>query len=160
MSLMRITIIHETGTVSFGAEPHVAKMILHAAAKNVRTIEQVIEVLPSLDPDAAASLRAGIARFDEFVVPGDSASIQAWVTAHAPDNPEPFRLLDPAMREATLTPLGYGIVVFNLIDKRVVQIENSYAPLRRKDRGRMRRDGRPIAQIYRYELPEEWAMLP
>jgi hypothetical protein len=48
----------------------------------------------------------------------------------------------------------------NLPDKRIVQIENRYGPILRKDRGRMRRDGEPISQVYTYELSSDWSLLP
>ena len=157
---MRITLIGKDGTVSFGAEGHIAKMILAACARNVATTDEVLDVLTTLDPESASQLRIGLSRFDEFVVKDDPGSIDEWVVDHDPTDDTIFRLIDPRMREATLTPLALGIVMFNLPDKRVVQIDNRYGTLLRKDRGRMRREGRPIAQIYRYDLPDDWSLVP
>lgn len=157
---IRITLIDEKETISFGSEGHLSKMVLAACAKNPTSISQVMDVLNTLDPDATTQLRIDLGRFDEFVVKDDLSSIDQWVDDNQPTDATPFRLLDPRMREATLTPLELGVVMYNLADRRVIQIENRYSTLLRKDRGRMRREGRPIGQIYRYELPEDWSLLP
>jgi hypothetical protein len=157
---VRITFIDLNGTVSFGAEGHILKMLAHACSRNPVDFGEVLGILDKLDPDTALATRKGIARFDEFVVGGDPDSVTEWLKDHDPTDGRPIRLVDPRLREATLSPLELGIVLFNLPDRRVVQIENRYGTLLRKDRGRMRRDGRPVAQIYRYELSDDWSLLP
>lgn len=157
---IRITIIDPTTTISFGAPGHVAKMALAACGHNPSTLEDMLTTLTTLDPDTAMQVRNGLARFDEFVVKDDPASIDQWLCDNEPRDGTPFRLVDARLREATLTPLELGTVMVNLPDKRIVQLENRYGTLQRKDLGRMRRDGRPIGQLYRYELPEDWSLLP
>ena len=158
--LLRITLIDGEGTISFGAPGHTAKMMAAACAHNPTSIEQVLNTLTTLDPASADALKHGLARFDEFVVRDDATSIDEWLAQNDPLDGTPFRLIDPRLREATLTPLPLGVIMVNLPDKRIVQIENRYGQLLRKDRGRMRRDGEPIAQMYRYELSPEWSLLP
>ena len=158
--LLRFTVIDSEGTISFGAPGHMAKMMAAACAHDPATIDQVLGTLTSLDPVAADSLRHGLARFDEFVVRDDATSIEDWMAQNDPLDGTPFRLIDPGLREATLSPLPLGLIMVNLPDKRIVQIENRYGPILRKDRGRMRRDGEPIAQVYTYELSSDWSLLP
>lgn len=158
--LLRITLIDSQGTISFGAPGHMAKMMAAACAHNPTSIEQVLGSLSTLDPASAESLKHGLARFDEFVVRDDATSIDEWLAQNDPLDGTPFRLIDARLREATLTPLPLGVIMVNLPDKRIVQIENRYGALLRKDRGRMRRDGEPIGQMYRYELSPEWSLLP
>jgi hypothetical protein len=157
---VRITFIDLNGTVSFGAEGHVLKMLAHACSRNPVDFGEVLGILDKLDPETAISTRKGIAKFDEFVVADDPDSITEWLQSNDPIDGQPIRLVDPRFREATLTPLELGIVLFNLPDRRVVQIENKYGALQRRDRGRLRREGRPVAQIYRYELSDDWSLLP
>ena len=135
-------------------------MIAAACAHDLETIDTVLETLTTLDPEEARRIRTGLSRFDEFVVRDRPASLRKWLETNDPVDGDPIRLVDPRLRETTLTPLPLGIVVFNLPDKRIIQIENRYGTLLRKDRGRMRRDGRPVRQVYRYELPEDWSLLP
>jgi hypothetical protein len=158
--LLRITLIDNEGTISFGAAGHVAKMMAAACAHNPSSIEEVLMTLGSLDPESAMALRHGLARFDEFVVRDDASSIDEWLAQNDPVDGTPFRLIDDRLREATLTPLPLGLIMVNLPDKRIVQIENRYGPLLRKDRGRMRREGEPVGQVYTYELSPDWSLLP
>ncbi len=44
--------------------------------------------------------------------------------------------------------------------QRIVQVQNSYAALLRRDRGRIRTAGRPTRHLYRYVLPDEWRLVP
>src|SRR5581483_10406138 len=72
----------------------------------------------------------------------------------------PFRVVDEATKRRSLEPDRYGVVVFNLPARRIVQIQNSYSNLNRSDRGRLRRDGRPVRAYYRYVLPDDWSIVP
>ncbi len=157
---IRITIIDPNTTISFGAPGYLAKMTAAACGHNPTAIEQVMGTLTTLDPDTALAIKSGLARFDEFVVKDDLASVDQWLVDNEPMDGTPFRLVDPRLREASLTPLELGTVMFNLPDKRIVQLENRYGALQRKDLGRMRRDGQPIGQLYRYELSADWSLLP
>jgi hypothetical protein len=71
-----------------------------------------------------------------------------------------FRVLDSRTREASLTPVHAGVVVFNLRAKRIVQIQNSYAEIRRRGRSRAARPASPERRLIRYELPNYWALVP
>jgi hypothetical protein len=51
-------------------------------------------------------------------------------------------------------------VVFNLKERRIIQIQNNYANLERKDRGRIRVDGEPSQMLFQYELPTDWVLVP
>ena len=52
------------------------------------------------------------------------------------------------------------LVLFNLPQKRIVQVHNTYAEVQREDRGRIRKAGRPTGVYYHYQLPAEWAIVP
>jgi hypothetical protein len=51
-------------------------------------------------------------------------------------------------------------VLFNLKQKRIVQIQNTYADIEREDRGRVRKKGRVTGRYYDYRLPPDWQVLP
>ena len=157
---LRITLIDGNDTLSFGAPGYWAKMMAAACAHNPAASEDVFATLATLDPETTDALRHRLAQFDEFVLRDDASTIAAWLAQNDPTDGTPFRLIDPALREASLTPLVLGVIMVNLPDKRIVQIENRYGAILRSDRGRMRRDGQPIGQIYRYQLPSDWSLLP
>jgi hypothetical protein len=52
------------------------------------------------------------------------------------------------------------LVVFNLKERRIIQVQNSYANLERRDRGRIRIDGEPTGMLFQYELPSDWMLVP
>ena len=68
--------------------------------------------------------------------------------------------LDAATRELSLKPVRAGIVLFNLRDKRIVQLQNTYAEIQRKGRIRVPRTSGGPARVYRYELPPDWSLVP
>ncbi len=71
-----------------------------------------------------------------------------------------LRVIDLATRQESLEPIRIGLVIFNLLAKRIVQVQNSYGVLRRSDRGRYFEDGQPTERLYFYRLPVDWNLLP
>ena len=67
---------------------------------------------------------------------------------------------DERTQEAALTPVKAGVVVFNLIEKRIIQIQNTYNEIRRRGRVRITEDGRPTNRVRKYELPADWSLVP
>ena len=157
---VRITFIDAHGTVSFGSAGHVLKMMASVCARSPRSFAEALEWLSPLDPDAAHSIRTGLDLFDEFVISDDRETITAWLASNDPTTGLPIRLCDSRFREYTLAPLPLGVVLFNLPDRRIVQIENRYGSILRRDQGRLRRNGQPLRQVYRYELSDDWSLLP
>jgi len=149
-SSFRFTIVAPEGTISFVAPAYALKMVAAACGRGAGGIAALIEGLGEFDPSLAADLRAGLDRFDAREATGDGPFAPA----------EPFRVTDEATRSAAQAPVSAGLIVVNLPEKRIVQVQNSYADLERADRGRMRRNGRPVQLFYRYELPDDWQIVP
>ena len=59
-----------------------------------------------------------------------------------------------------LEPVGAGLVLFNLKERRIIQVQNSYAAVKRQDRGRIHEGGEPTTRLYHYKLPADWQLLP
>lgn len=141
---MRFNVIDEEGTISLVGPAHVMKMLAAACAKAPTSHRALLDLAEGYDPRwagrAIKSLDAGAAE--------DTNGGLA------------FRVVDDATRRRSLEPEPTGLVVFNLIAKRIIQVQNSYADLMRKDRGRLRRDGRPVRAYYWYELPADWSIVP
>jgi hypothetical protein len=166
---MRYTVIDAAGTVSFVGPCHALKMLVAACAKMPADLTALLEHLRALDAQVADHVVDGLAVFDEHHVsePGNraggehpqEAGADAGSPAPAPAPPV-FRVVDHASRQASLQPIRAGAVIFNLPERRIIQLQNSYADVQRQDRGRLRRDGRPVQTFYHYDLPAEWRILP
>jgi hypothetical protein len=157
---MRFTLIDAVGAISFLAPGHGLKMLAAACSHGARSNREVLDRLESLDQNLATSIRNGLSQFDEHCLGSDPSTVGRWIEERGAISGETFRVLDDATRRASLQPDRLGLVIFNLEDRRIVQVQNSYGALMRSDRGRIRQDSRPTGRYYRYELPGEWAIVP
>lgn len=158
---MRYTVVDRDGTTSFVAPDHLMKMLAAACSRGPSNVSALLVVTEEFDPKQTRAIIDGLARFDagRLATPTPRTDDPAPIPA-VEDDPTPFRVVDEPTRRRSLDPASAGLVVFNLPAKRIVQIQNSYAELKRKDRGRLRRDGRPVRAYYSYELPPDWAIVP
>jgi hypothetical protein len=145
MASIRLTLIDQQETISFIAPGHALKMAVACCARNPDTARSMIGLLGEFDPALAEALRNAI---DERQTNTESTAV------------DPFVVQDAADRQRSLEPADAGVVLFNLPERRIVQLENRFGELQREDRGRMRRNGRPVQVFYNYELPEEWSIVP
>lgn len=165
---MRFTVVDDDGTMSFVAPGHILKMLTAACSHRPANHRALLGLAEEYDPRLASRIMKALSRFDaEWGRPvADPTALHARLgDAHGDGDGEgedgaPFRVVDEVTRRRSLEPARAGLVVFNLSAKRIVQIQNSYADLRRKDRGRLRRDGRPVRVLYSYELPADWSIVP
>lgn len=159
---MRFTVVDDGGTMSFVAPGHVLKMLTAACSHRPANHRALLGLAEEYDPRLAGGIMKALSRFDaESGQPAaDPAALHPSLGEDGPEDASPFRVVDEATRRRSLEPARAGLVVFNLTAKRIVQIQNSYADLRRKDRGRLRRDGRPVRALYSYELPADWSIVP
>jgi hypothetical protein len=151
---MRFTIVDPRGTVSLVGPCHALKMLAAACARMPATLTDLLGHVRPLDAQFADFIADGLAVFDEHHAPGGPDA------AANGDGRRVFRVVDPASRQASLQPFKAGLVVFNLVERRIVQIQNTYAEVERSDRGRLRRDGRPVQTYYYYDLPAAWRIVP
>lgn len=158
--LMRFTLVDEGGAISFPGPGHILKMLAASIRTNESTTKQLLDQLALLDEKITDDIRRGIAVFDEHCLENEPASIDAWIANGERLLLNPFRVVDPVTRNVSLRPERLGLVIFNLIERRIVQVQNSYGALLRCDRGRLRKSGRPISSYYRYQLPDEWSIVP
>ncbi len=159
---MRFTVVDDDGTMSFVAPGHVLKMLTAACSRQPTNHRALLGLAEEYDPRLASGVMKALSRFDAELGrdPADPSSPRGETAEGDADGDSPFRVVDEQTRRRSLEPARAGLVVFNLTAKRIVQIQNSYGDLRRKDRGRLRRDGRPVRALYSYELPAEWRIVP
>ena len=160
MSVMRLTVIDGEGTTSFVAPGHALKMLTAACRRRPADHRALLEMAEEYDPRLAGGILRQLARFDAGLAEAVPATMDARAQDGEAEDEPPFRVIDDATQRRSLEPARAGLVVFNLPAKRIVQIQNSYGDLQRKDRGRLRRDGRPVRAYYSYELPPDWRIVP
>jgi hypothetical protein len=102
----------------------------------------------------------GLAIFDERNAPGNYDAIHQAFRFCAPDEQPVFRVVDEETREMSLQPVKAGVVIFNLLDRRIVQIQNSYWEITRTGRGLVYDGERFTGQRFAYRLPKDWALVP
>ena len=157
---MRLTIIDPAGSVSFVGPGHGSKVFTAACSRRPADLEALLAAAEPFDPDLVAYLLDGLANFDEHNGAGRYEAILASLAAARPADAPPFRVVDEVTRAASLTPVGAGLILYNLSAQRIVQVQNTYGAIRRRDRGRVRASGQPTRQLYRYELPGDWTIVP
>ncbi len=157
---VRFTVADPDTTVSFTGPGHAIKMIVAACSRNAASVTEVLDVLSTLDHALATTVRSGLAMFDEHNVQDDTHAFERLMSSTPGQELPPFRVLNPAMRNASLNPGRLGLIVFNLRSRRIVQVQNHYCEINRNDRGRVRRHGKPVDLLYRYNLSTEWSLMP
>jgi len=160
VTLIRFTVTEGSSAASFVGPCHAIKMLVAACARGPRTIVELLEYTRRYDDQFATTVLNGLSIFDEHNLRGNTAAIERTLSdAHASDWP-PFRVYNEATRAASTQPVQAGLIVFNLMAKRIIQVQNSYAEILRRDRGRLRENGHPIPKLYHYDLPSDWALVP
>ncbi len=164
MYVMRFTIIDPTGTVSFVAPCNALKALVAACSKYPTDLESLLVASSRYDTDLKDYVLNGLAVFDEQNTEGRYEQIHSAIDyaeeQRAQHNIPVFRVVDEATREASLQPVKAGLVLFNLKERRIIQVHNTYDNVRRQDRGRIHKGGEPTKQIYHYSLPPDWQIVP
>ena len=159
-TIVRFTVTDGDTTTSFSGPGHAIKMLVAACTKGPRTVRELLEHMRRYDEHFATNVINGLAVFDEHNVREDTVSIEQTLQQHRPEEWPPFRVYNDATRRASTQPGRGGLIVINLSAKRIIQVQNSYAEIQRKDRGRIRAGGKPTRMLYHYDLPQEWALVP
>ncbi|MDQ6693999.1 MAG: hypothetical protein M3014_06215 [Chloroflexota bacterium] len=164
MYVMRFTVIDQVGTVSFVAPCTALKALVAACARMPDNIEDLLSASTGYDSDLKSYVLNGIAVFDEHNSHGSYEQIHNALDfageQKAHHQVPAFRVVDEVTREASLESVQAGLVIFNLKERRIVQVHNTYADVKRQDRGRIHRGGEPTDSLYSYNLPPDWQIVP
>ncbi len=160
MNLMRFTVVDRDGVVSFVADCDALPAIVAGCAHNPRSLGELLEAIHPFNRRLREYVTAGLAVFDEHNSVSNPSTIHAALDYCQPFELPVFRVLDERTRQASLQPVKAGVIIFNLIDRRIVQIVNSYAEIQRKGRVRVHDGHGPTNQVLRYELPADWRLVP
>lgn len=160
MTQIRFTVVDPQGTTSFVGPSHAIKMLVAACSRFPQTLADLLENTRRYDEDFVTRVQSGLAIFDEHNTADNTAAIHAVIKSKPAPAWPPFRVLDEQTRNASLQPVGHGLIMINLEARRIIQVQNSYAEVQRSDRGRVRLAGQPTAMLYHYKLPAEWRIVP
>lgn len=159
-TVMRFTVIDPVGTISFIAPSGSLKPMIAACSHNPQSLDELLQALALYDDLLAAEVRSGLAVFDEHVT-ADAPEGAGRLLETRLDAPAVFRVVDEATGEASRKAVRGGLVLFNIKARRIVQVHNNLVHVRRRDRGRVRQGGKPVnGELYAYQLPEDWALVP
>ena len=160
MDVMRFTVIDLTSRVSFVAPCPVLDALVAACAQRPRTLANLLDAATPFAPDLRDRVLSGLAVFDEHNSPSNLERIHSAFRFCRPEEVPVFRILDEVTRDVSLRPVRAGIVLFNLREKRIVQLQNTYSEIKRKGRIRMFRSPTTPGRVFRYELPPDWSLVP
>ncbi len=157
---MRFTVIDPRGRVSFVAPCSTLEALVAGCASQPRSLDQLLAAAEPFASGLTERVLSGLSVFDEHNSPNNVRWIHAALDYCRPQETPVFRVVDARTEEASLSPVRAGVVVFNLVAKRIVQIQNTYAEIRRKGRLRVVRNNQPTDRVQRYELPPDWSLVP
>lgn len=160
MNIMRYTVIDDRSTVSFVAPCDTLMPLVASCARDPRSLEELLALADEYASGVKERVLCSLAVFDEQNTAENFDSIQKALEVCRPHELPAFRVLDDRTREASLTSVHAGVVVFNLKAKRIVQIQNSHAEIRRRARVRAARPATSEHRVIRYELPAYWSLVP
>ena len=160
MDVMRLTLVDRSGTVSFVAHTSAAVALTAACAHDPETIDDLLAVAQRYDRALPPLVRTGLAVFDEHNLPGETARIQQQLASLPPRETPVFRVLDEHTRDASLQPVRAGIVIFNLVGKRIVQITNTDEQLPRAGEVNFHNGKFLSRRVFDYQLPPQWSIVP
>ncbi|HUG14631.1 MAG TPA: hypothetical protein VMM78_06390 [Thermomicrobiales bacterium] len=160
MALIRFTVADLNGTTSFVGPGHAIKMLVAACATEPESLATLLAHTSRYDEQFVVNVQTGLAVFDEHNVREDTSAIEACFRSAPSADWPPFRVYNDPTRRASTQPCQAGLIVLNLKEKRIIQVQNSYAEIQREDRGRIRAFGKPTRALYHYALPRHWALVP
>lgn len=160
MNLLRCTVIDSSGGVSFLTHGDALPALVAACSTNPSDLHDFLDRADPFYANLANYVYDGLAIFDEHNVSGHYDEIHRKLTTMPRHKQPVFRVVDNLTREASLRPVKAGAVIFNLKEKRIVQMVNSYREITRTGRARTFDGSQLTEKVFRYKLPEEWALVP
>jgi hypothetical protein len=160
MNLMRMTVIDAGGGVSFVAHGEAIPALLRACAAGAGSFGELIDAADPYYHGLHEHISNGLAMFDERNLPGHYEAIHSALSHARPEESPLFRVVDDVTREASLRPVKAGAIIINLLDRRIVQLQNAYQEIRRSGRGRVFDGERLTNDMFWYNLPKDWALVP
>ncbi len=160
VNVIRCTVVDGQGAVSFIVHADALSALTAACSVNPSSLEELLEGAEPYYHNLREQVLNGLAIFEERNARGNYQAIHRALKFCVPHEQPVFRVVDELTREISLRPVKAGAVIFNLRDKRIIQIINTYQEIRRRGRARVF-DGSGLTDtVYSYRLPKDWALVP
>lgn len=160
MNLMRFTLVDARGSVSFLGDGDALPAMVAACSRNPASIEEFLLLTEKFYQPLRDYVLNGLAIFDEHNANGNYAAIHSALKHCPPAEMPVFRVVDEATRRVSVEPIKAGVIVFNLVRKRIIQIQNAYIEIARIGQGQVYDRTGPTSRTFRYQLRSDWSLVP
>jgi hypothetical protein len=157
---MRFTIVDHGGTISFIGDGFLMLPLVAACASNPRSLAEMLARVDQIDRRLRDRILAGLAVFDEHNVENNCDAIRHELEASRNAEEPVFRVVDDVTRERSLEPTRTGLIIFNLKDRRIVQVINQFYAVERRGEVHLHNGERYSRRTVSYKLPESWSIVP
>jgi hypothetical protein len=157
---MRFTIVDHSGTISFIDDGFLMLPLVAACASNPRSLAEMLAHGGQIDRRLYDRIWSGLAVFDEHNVEGNYGAIRRTLETVSPDQEPVFRVVDDLTRQRSLEPTRTGLIIFNLKDRRIVQVINLFYAVERSGEVHLHNGQRYSRRTVSYRLPESWSIVP
>jgi len=158
--VMRFTVLDEQGTVSFVTHSSALTALVASCAEDPSSLRDLLEASQRYDRTLRDYVLRGLAVFDEHNVEGDHQAILSQLDQLPASETPVFRVVDERTRTVSLESVKAGVILFNLLKKRIVQIQNMYGAVERTGTVNYH-NGRFLSRReLAYELPLSWSIVP
>lgn len=157
---MRFTIVDPNGGISFVGDQRILDALVAACGHDPHTYQQMLTSVDLYDRRVREYVLSSLAVFDEHNTVENPGAIHAILRETRPAHTPPFRVLDDLTRDASLQPVRSGLVIFNLLARRIVQVQNSYRDVARSGAVQVHDGVRWTRVARRYAVPDSWSIVP
>ena len=157
---MRFTIVDASGTISFVGDGFLMLPLVAACASNPGSLVEMLARVDQIDRRLRNRILAGLLIFDEHNVAGNYSAIHRALEEPLGTDEPVFRVVDDMTRQRSLQPTKTGLIIFNLKDRRIVEMLNHFYAVERSGEVHLHNGDRYSRRTVAYSLPESWTIVP
>jgi hypothetical protein len=134
--------------------------LVAACASNPTSLQEMLARVDQIDRRLRDRILIGLAVFDEHNVEGNYEAIHRVLTEGTAEREPVFRVVDDLTRQRSLEPTRTGLLIFNLKDRRIVQVLNHFYEVEREGEVHLHNGEKYSRRTVTYSLPESWSIVP
>lgn len=157
---MRFTVVDADGSISFVDDGFVMLPLVAGCSSNPRSTRELLTRAGDIDRRVRSRVIAGLHVFDEHNVDGDYGAIHQELEQRQGLEEPVFRVVDEVTRQRSLLPTKTGLILFNLKDRRIVELLNHFYAVERAGEVHLHDGRRYSKQTVTYSLPGAWSIVP